>query len=239
METIPIVRREKECGMPDPAKSEKAADGRVPRWRRRAEARPAEIFEAALTVFSARGFQAAKLDEVAKVAGISKGTLYLYFESKTALFEAMALELMRVPVLAGLEAIAKAPTAREGLLGLMQLIGRMLADPRRSALPKLIVSESGGFPELARIWLQTVIQPVRARLVEFIERGVASGEFRAVDPWETAKLVMAPFLLTALWMRTFEGLDERPFDAAALIRQHTDMLMRGLAPDPTSADSGD
>jgi AcrR family transcriptional regulator len=210
----------------------------TPRWRRRADARPAEIFEAALTVFSAHGFQAAKLDEVAKVAGISKGTLYLYFESKTALFEAMVLELMRVPVLAGLEAIAKAPTAREGLLGLIQLIGKMLADPRRSALPKLIVSESAGFPELARIWLTTVIQPVRARVVEFIERGVASGEFRAVDPWETAKLVIAPFLLTALWLRTFEGLDERPFDTAALIKQHIDMLLRGLAPDATAI-SGD
>ncbi|HVT50606.1 MAG TPA: TetR/AcrR family transcriptional regulator [Dongiaceae bacterium] len=211
---------------------------RAPRWRRRAEARPAEIFDAALTVFSARGFQAAKLDEVAKLAGISKGTLYLYFESKTALFEAMALELMRVPVLAGLDAIAGAPTAREGLLGLMQLVGRMLGDPRRSALPKLIVSESAGFPELARIWLKTVIQPVRARIVEFIERGVANGEFRAVDPWETAKLVIAPFLLTAIWLRTFEGLDERPFDTAALLRQHTDMLLRGLAPEP-AAISGD
>lgn len=218
---------------------EEGPPSRAPRWRRRAEARPAEIFDAALTVFSARGFQAAKLDEVAKVAGISKGTLYLYFESKTALFEAMVMELMRVPVLAALETIAQAPTAREGLLGLMQLIGGMLGDPRRSALPKLIISESAGFPELARIWLTTVIQPVRARLVDFIARGVASGEFRAVDPWETAKLVIAPFLLSAIWLRTFEGLDERPFDAAALIRQHTDMLLRGLAPDPIPAASGD
>jgi AcrR family transcriptional regulator len=221
--------------MQHPKKTAKDETTRAPRWRRRAEARPAEIFDAALTVFSARGFQAARLEEVAKVAGISKGTLYLYFESKTALFEAMALELMRVPVLAGLDAVAQAPSAREALLGLMQMMGRMLGDPRRSALPKLIISESAGFPELARIWLQTVIQPVRARLVEFVERGIATGEFRAVDPWETAKLVMAPFLLTAIWMRTFEGLDDRPFDAAALIRQHTDMLLRGLAP----AASGD
>jgi AcrR family transcriptional regulator len=218
---------------------EQPQSNRAPRWRRRAEARPSEIFDAALTVFSARGFAAAKLDEVAKVAGISKGTLYLYFESKTALFEAMALELMRVPVLAQLEAIAQLPSAREALMGLMQLMSRMLDDPRRSALPKLIISESAGFPELARIWLKTVIQPVRARLVEFIERGIASGEFRAVDPWETAKLVIAPFLLGALWRRTFEALDDRPFDAAALLRQHLDMLLRGLAPDPVPAASGD
>ena len=221
-----IPRNKTAKPAPRPAAPHPAA----PRWRRRADARPAEIFEAALTVFSARGFQAATLDEVAKVAGISKGTLYLYFESKTALFEAMALELMRVPVLAGLDAIAQAPSAREALLGLMQMMRRMLEDPRRAALPKLIISESAGFPELARIWLNTVIQPVRQRLVEFVERGIASGEFRKVDPWETAKLVIAPFLLTAIWRRTFEALDDRPYDTESLMRHHTEMLLRGLAP---------
>lgn len=202
-----------------------------PRWRRRAEARPAEILEAALTVFSARGFAAAKLDDVAKEAGVSKGTLYLYFKSKEALFEAMAMELMRVPVLAQLETIAKAETATEGLKQLIQFMTRMLDDPRRSALPKLIIAESAGFPELARIWLKTVIQPVRKRLVELIEAGIARGEFRAVDPWATTKLVIAPFLLTAIWRRTFEHLDNRRFDFAALLRQHMEFLLRGLAPD--------
>ena len=206
-----------------------------PRWRRRAEARPAEILDAALTVFSARGFAAAKLDDVAKEAGISKGTLYLYFESKEALFEAMALELMRVPVLAQLETIAKAETATEGLRQLIQFMTRMLDDPRRSALPKLIIAESAGFPELARIWLKTVIQPVRQRLVALIEAGIASGEFRKVDPWETTKLVIAPFLLTAIWRRTFEHIDNRRFDFAALLRQHTEFLLRGLAPDSPGA----
>ena len=80
---------------------------------------------------------------------------------------------------------------------------------------------------------------MRRSLVQLIEAGIANGEFRKVDPWETTKLVIAPFLLTAIWLRTFEGLDERPFDTAALIRQHVDMLLRGLAPDPAPAASGD
>jgi AcrR family transcriptional regulator len=202
-----------------------------PRWRRRAEARPAEILDAALTVFSARGFAAAKLDDVAKEAGVSKGTLYLYFESKEALFEAMALELMRMPVLAQLETIAKAETATDGLRQLIQFMAKMLADPRRSALPKLIVAESAGFPELAKIWLRQVIQPVRQRLVQLIEAGIASGEFRKVDSWATTKLVIAPFLLTTLWRHTFEAIDDRRFDFAALLRQHMDFLLRGLAAD--------
>ena len=204
---------------------------RGPRWRRRAKARPAEILDAALTVFSARGFAAAKLDDVAKEAGVSKGTLYLYFESKEALFEAMALELMRGPVLAQLETIAKAETAGEALRQLIQFMTRLLDDPRRSALPKLIIAESAGFPELAKIWLKTVIQPVRKRVEALIEVGIANGEFRAVDPWETTKLVIAPFLLTAIWRRTFEHIDNRRFDFAALLRQHTEFLLRGLAPD--------
>src|SRR3954467_10104064 len=93
----------------------KIAASRAPRWRRRAEARPAEIIDAALTVFSARGFAAAKLDEVAKLAGVSKGTLYLYFDSKTALFEAMALEMMRVPALQQMDRIGKAETVSDAL----------------------------------------------------------------------------------------------------------------------------
>jgi AcrR family transcriptional regulator len=209
----------------------KAAARRGPRWRRRAEARPAEILDAALTVFSARGFAAAKLDDVAKAAGVSKGTLYLYFPSKEALFEAMALELMRVPVMAQLETAAKAETASEALRQLIQFMAGMLDDPRRAALPKLIIAESAGFPELARIWLKSVIQPVRKRLAALIEAGIESGEFRAVDPWATTKLVIAPFLLTAIWRRTFEHIDNRRFDFAALLRQHTEFLLRGLAPE--------
>jgi AcrR family transcriptional regulator len=203
----------------------------APRWRRRAEARPAEILDAALTVFSARGFAQAKLDDVAKEAGVSKGTLYLYFDSKEALFAAMALELMRAPVLAQLETIAKAPSATEGLRMLIRFMAGMLDDPRRSVLPKLIIAESAGFPELAKIWLKNVIQPVRKRLVALIEAGIANGEFRKVDPWQTTQLVIAPFLLAALWRRTFEHLDNHSFDFAALLRQHTEFLLQGLAPE--------
>jgi hypothetical protein len=133
-----------------------------------------------------------------------------------------------MPVLAQLETIAKAETATDGLRQLVQFMAKMLADPRRSALPKLIIAESAGFPELARIWLKSVIQPVRQRLVKLIEAGIASGEFRKVDAWATTKLVIAPFLLTTLWRHTFEAIDDRRFDFAALLRQHMDFLLRGL-----------
>jgi AcrR family transcriptional regulator len=222
-------------GKPAAKKTRKPPAQPSPRWRRRADARPAEILDAALTVFSVRGFAAAKLDDVAKEAGVSKGTLYLYFKSKEALFEAMALELMRMPVLAQLETIAQAGTAADGLRQLIQFMTRMLDDPRRSALPKLIIAESAGFPELAKIWLKSLIQPVRQRLVQLIEAGIERGEFRKVDPWETTKLVIAPFLLTAIWRQTFEHIDDRRFDFAALLRQHMEFLLRGLAPESPRA----
>ena len=199
-----------------------------PRWRRRAAARPAEILEAALTVFAARGFAATKLEDVAAAAGVSKVTLYLYFDSKTALFEAMALELLRGPVLARADLALRAPSAAEALRRIVMLIGDMLADRRRSALPKLIITESGSFPELARFWLKNVIDPMRERLAGLIVRGIEDGEFHAVDPWETAKLIIAPFLVASIWRQTFETLDNRRSDPAILLRQHLHFLLAGL-----------
>lgn len=224
----PRLRRAKSAtkslGQPDVAQDASGA----PRWRRRAADRPAEILEAALTVFAARGFAATKLEDVAAAAGVSKGTLYLYFDSKTALFEAMALELLRGPVLARADLALQAPNAAAALRGIVELIGEMLADRRRSALPKLIIAESGSFPELARFWLKNVIDPMRDRLAGLISRGIDSGEFQPVDPWETAKLIIAPFLVASIWRQTFEALDNRRSDPATLIRQHIHFLLAGL-----------
>lgn len=204
-----------------------AAPG-APRWRRRAADRPAEILEAALTVFAARGFAATKLEDVAAAAGVSKGTLYLYFTSKTALFEAMALELLRGPVLARADLALQAPSAAEALRAIVQSIGEMLSDRRRSALPKLIIAESGSFPELARFWLKNVIDPMRERLAGLVARGIEAGEFQPVDPWETAKQIIAPYLVAAIWRQTFEALDHRRSDPAVLMRQHIHFLLAGL-----------
>jgi hypothetical protein len=108
------------------------------------------------------------------------------------------------------------------------LIGEMLADRRRSALPKLIIAESGSFPELARFWLKNVIDPMRERLAGLIKRGIESGEFQPVDPWETAKLIIAPFLVASIWRQTFEALDNRRSDPEILVRQHVHFLLAGL-----------
>jgi AcrR family transcriptional regulator len=204
-------------------------DAAAPRWRRRAAARPAEIIDAALTVFSARGFEAATLDEVAREAGISKGTLYLYFDSKTALFEAMALELMQGVVMHRLDALLEGEAPAAALHKLVGFMTHVLDDPRRVAMPKLIIAESARFPQLAEIWLKTVITPLRGRIIALIERGIATGAFRKVDAFETSKLVIAPLLVAALWRQTFERFDDRPSNPALMLREHGEILLRGLA----------
>src|SRR5262245_5891826 len=124
---------------------------RQPRFRRRREARPAEIIEAALAVFVERGFAAARLDDIARRAGVTKGTLYLYFADKEALLRA-AVETYVVPRVRAVQA-ALADDRRDAASSLAAAVERwiqVLADPRLSAMPKLIIGEAGTFPDFAR-----------------------------------------------------------------------------------------
>jgi hypothetical protein len=102
-------------------------------------------------------------------------------------------------------------------------------DARRSAIPKLVISESGSFPELAVFYLAEVIGPGLQQLAGLVGRGVESGEFRKVDPELAAKSIIAPLLLSVIWRHTFARYDSKRFDPDALIRQHRDILLHGLA----------
>src|ERR1700756_1897162 len=121
------------------------------RWQRRKDARPPEILEAALAVFAEKGFAAARLDDVAAKAGITKGTIYLYFDSKQALFEALA----RQSIGAQLEQIAAHLAAFPGssaelLRFVLTTMGRFAMTSDRVVLPRLVLAEAANFPELAQ-----------------------------------------------------------------------------------------
>lgn len=103
------------------------------------------------------------------------------------------------------------------------------SDARRSAIPKLVISESGNFPELAVFYLAEVIGPGLKQLTALVRRGVESGEFRRVDPDLAARSIIAPMLLAMIWRHTFARHDSGRFDPEALIRQHRDILLHGLA----------
>ena len=201
-----------------------------PRWRRRKLARPAEIVAAALACFAERGFAATRLEEIAQRAGVTKGTLYLYFPNKEELFKAVVRQSL-VPMLARNEEVIAASTAPTPVL-LRQLIlsfpSLMLNNPA-SALPKLIISEARNFPDLAQFYLTEVIQRGRKLIRGLIARGVARGEFRAVDVDHAFYSVMAPLVLAALWQHSFAPFDQGGLDPQALALVHADVMLRGLA----------
>ncbi|WP_448205758.1 TetR family transcriptional regulator [Azospirillum sp. sgz302134] len=208
-------------------------DASPPRWRRRKDARPQEIVDAALDVFGERGFAAARLDDVAARAGVSKGTLYLYFPNKEELFKAV----VRAAILPNLELAERRLAEARGasfpiLEALLTIMAERILRTKAGAIPKLIIAEAGNFPDLARFYYDEVIRRAFALVSAVLARGVESGEFRPVDIDATVRLVVAPMLMSALWRSTFEALEGRPLDLPGLLRAHLDHLRRALAPEP-------
>jgi AcrR family transcriptional regulator len=201
------------------------------RWRRRKEARPDEILAAALESFAARGFAATRLEDVAARAGISKGTLYLYFKSKEELFEAV----VRARLLPNLERVEALAASFEGpsalLLERLLLTIAGVVGSQVGAIPKLVIAEAGNFPDLARFYLDEVVRRGLRLIGTILRRGIARGEFRAVDVDHTVFCVIAPMLIAALWKNSLEAYDDASLDAEALARTHLDLLLRGLEVD--------
>jgi AcrR family transcriptional regulator len=200
-----------------------------PRWNRRKEARPQEILDAALEVFAEKGFAAARMDEVARRAGVTKGTIYLYFPSKEELFKALVREAIG-GTLAQVAAYAEKfeGSARELLVSVLRTIGTVLRTSNRIVLPKIILAESGNFPDLVRFYRFEIIEKGMTLFRAIVARGIARGEFRDVAPDHVARLCVAPLLLGALWRAVFARFDPEPYDIGALIEAHIDVLLRGL-----------
>jgi AcrR family transcriptional regulator len=198
------------------------------RWRRRKEARPDEILAAALASFAERGFAATRLEDVAARAGISKGTLYLYFKSKEELFEAV----VRATLLPNLERVETLAASFAGpsalLLERLLLTISDVVSSRTGAIPKLVIAEAGNFPELARFYLDEVVRRGLRLIGAILRRGIARGEFRALDVDHAVYCVIAPMLIAALWKNSLESYDHAALDAPALARVHLDLLLRGL-----------
>ncbi len=198
------------------------------RWRRRKEARPDEILAAALESFAARGFAATRLEDVAARAGISKGTLYLYFKGKEELFEAV----VRATLLPNLERVEALAASFEGpsalLLERLLLTIAGVVSSQIGAIPKLVIAEAGNFPNLARFYLDEVVRRGLRLIGTILRRGIARGEFRTIDVDHAVYCVIAPMLIAALWKNSLEAYDDGSLDAEALARAHLDLLLRGL-----------
>lgn len=199
------------------------------KWKRRKEARPAELLEAAMTVFAAKGFAAARLDDIAARAGVSKGTIYLYYDSKEAMLRTL-IKTIPVSLVDGIAALAEADQdpADATLRKVFQLIGAAMRDPVLMQFPRLVIGEGGNFPWIAETYHKEVVSRGIAILSRIIAKGIEQRRFRAVDPRHAAFAAMAPMLFIAIWRTTFERFDDRPFDAQGFIDQHIETVVRGL-----------
>lgn len=199
------------------------------RWRRRKAARPSEIGAAALGCFAERGFAATSLDEVAARAGVTKGTLYLYFRSKEDLLEAVVRQALVPRIAAFEEAVRPSDPAALQLEQFIASWPALAAAPLLGAIPKLIIAEAGNFPDLCRFYLDAVIGRARRLVVGILRRGMRRGEFRRLDPEAAFFIIVAPLLIALLWKQTFERHDTKPLDMTALCKSHIAILRAGLA----------
>ena len=204
------------------------AEQTEPKWQRRKEERPAEIMAAALKLFANRGFAATRLEDVAELAGVSKATIYLYFDSKVELFKAVlsAVTLPRIGQMEQMIDSFQGPSS-DLIRGLIEFAKtNLIASPELRKIVKTVMAESGNFPELAAYHLETVVLRVLGNIQRIIERGVKAGEFRPCDTLMTAQSIFAPVLMNALSRETFGEIPQ--FDTERLFASHVEFVLRGL-----------
>jgi AcrR family transcriptional regulator len=189
----------------------------------RAAARRIAILEAALDEFSARGFAGARLDDVAQRAGVAKGTIYLHFKDKEALFQEL-VRTMLGPLISGLEQLqASDLPIRTVLERFADLFVREIYGTRRRDVARLVITEGTRFPELAEFYYREVVARGIGAMRAMIERAVARGEIGHAALAHFPQLVVAPGLVAILWAGLFDRFDH--LDVAAMMRAHIDILL--------------
>lgn len=199
-------------------------------WSRRKRARPGEILDAALNVFAEKGYAAARMEDIAAAAGVTKGTIYLYYSNKEDVFKTLARDVVGQALAdAAIHAKDFPGTPKQLMALILTRINGFLQKPERAALPKIILAESGNFPELARFWRDEVVEKAVGMLADTFAQGVAAGQFRDLPPDNVARLSVAPILLGVIWRTTFARFDTVPVDFDAIFAVHLDVLMNGLS----------
>jgi len=189
----------------------------------RAAERRAAIIEAALEEFIARGFTATRLDDIARRAGVAKGTIYLHFKDKESMFE----ELIRtaiVPLVSRLSTIAppSGGTVRGALEQFARTFEQEVATTRRGDIVRLIVAEGPRFPQVADFYYREVVSRGLAGMRALIELGIARGEIRQTELGRFPQIVVAPALIAVIWRSLFER--HAPLDTNEMLRVHLDLI---------------
>jgi TetR/AcrR family transcriptional regulator len=210
-----------------------APDPHLPHKReRRKEARPEELLSAALELFVEKGFAATRTEEVAQRAGVSKGTLFIYFPSKEELFKAVVRENIVRPQTEGAQEIARFEGSSAELLAYLMIEWwRRYGATQASGISKLVMSEASNFPDLANFFQEEVVSPGHALIASVLQRGMDRGEFRQVDMKLTVHSVLAPLLFLVTWKHSMAPCcpSSEQIDPETFIRHHADLLVRGLS----------
>ena len=217
-----------------PLADSRDAAGRRPTPRqRRKDARPHELLEAALTLFVEKGFTATRTDEVARRAGVSKGTLYLYYSSKEELLKAAIAHYLSSRIAATAEEVRRidgpmAPVLREMLVPWWQ---QTYASPASGAF-KLIITEVRNFPDIAEFYVREVIEPGHQLVGAILQRGIASGEFRAVNVESAVHSLVLPMVMVCMHKHSLGACTRHSIDAAKFIADHVELVLSGLLTSP-------
>jgi AcrR family transcriptional regulator len=216
--------------MPDPA---------TPHRQRRKEARPHELLDAALALFTEKGFSATRAEEVAQRAGVAKGTLYLYFNSKEELLKAVIRHTLSSAVADGRQRLLDHHgSATESLTELLPTWWEEVYDSPSSALFKLVITEVRNFPEIAEFYAREVIEPGLAVIQALLQRGIERGEFRPVDVESAAHSLVLPMIMLCLHKHSVGACalaDAMVADPRRIIRSHLQLVLRGLQVHPPAS----
>jgi AcrR family transcriptional regulator len=205
-----------------------ALEARPETRRRRKAERPQEIIEAAFAEFSRNGYATTTLDRIAERAGVTKGTIYVYFENKEHLFISMVEDSTK----AAHETVREMFETHAGstvdlLRAQFSFIYRhIVEDKRRREVVRMLIAEASRFPELADRYYDEILRPCLDQLKQAIQRGVDRGEIRKCSIVDSPQVVIAPIALVDLWMMMFD--DRQPLDLKAYFDAHLDLVLNGL-----------
>lgn len=206
------------------------SERRIPKFRRRAEDRPDEVLDAALALFTEKGFAATRVEDIATRAGLSKGAVYLYFPSKEAILEALVKRSV-VPIADGALAVISnySGDPRPVIAMALKHVASRITDPKLAAIPRLMIREIINFPDFADMYRREVLDRVIPAVQRLIQNGVAEGYFRKVDPEMTLRSVIGPVIAHLMISELFGIRPATGLEIDRLVDNHLSILFDGLS----------
>jgi AcrR family transcriptional regulator len=204
----------------------------APKFRRRAEARPDEVLDAALALFTEQGFAKTSVAQIAARSGLSKGAVYLYFPSKEAILKGLVSRALGPITDAGFAAMAQHQgDPRPVIARFLRMMAQAMANPTTRAVPLIVLHEAPAAPEIAALFRDEVLMRLLPALTALLRQGVEGGTIRAIDPELTARSVMGPVLAHLLLSALFGIEPQDGLQMERLVENHLAILLAGLAPE--------